>query len=189
MIAAIRELFDLDRLEGVVLGEGLARHLVREIRVDVADVRLALQAGHVGRSDPTREQLVPVNGGEECVSSNLIHSQPVVRVTLKQAPEEVGSVRAEAWHDLDVLLRDLAEDLVSRLVSLHRGLLERVDAADHLVQQHAQRPPIDRVGVPVSLDDLGREILRGAAERVGHGTVRGLLDLGQAEICKLQVTL
>ena len=41
----------------------------------------------------------------------------------------------------------------------------------------------------VGLDNLRREILWGAAESVGHAAIRGLLDLGQAKICELEVTL
>ena len=111
--AAISELFDLDGLEGVCLGHSLSGHLVCEVRVDVANVRFALQARNVGRSDVPFKQLVPVNGAEECVSFDLFDGKSVVGITLKQASEQVSSVWAKSGHNFDVLLRDFAQNLVA----------------------------------------------------------------------------
>ena len=111
--ATISELFDLDGLEGVLLGQGFFGDLVGEVRVDVADVRLRLQLRFVGWVNLTSEQPLPVNGLEEYVTLHLLHCQAVVRVALEQASEQGRSVGAESRHDLDVLLRDLAEDLVT----------------------------------------------------------------------------
>jgi len=73
---------------------------------------------------------------------------------------------------------------------LHGRLLERVDSTDHLIQEHAKRPPVDRVRVPVCLDNLRREILWRTAESVCHTSIHGLLlDLRQAEIGQLEMTL
>ena len=119
---------------------------------------------------------------------NLIHRQPLIRIPLEQAAEQVASLRAETIQDGDILLGDLLQNFVPRLLALHRSLLERIDAADHLVEEHAKGPPVDGEGMTVSPDDLGREILGRAAESIGHAVTR-LLDLGKAKIGELQVTL
>ena len=58
-------------------------------------------------------------------------------------------------------------------------------AHEHLVDEHARRPPVDGLAVALGLDDLGREVLGRAAERP-----RAVLDqLGEAEVDDLQVAL
>ena len=111
--AAISELVNLDSLEGVVLGKGLFGDLVCEVGVDVADVSLGLELGLVGRRNLTSEQSIPVDRLEEDVTFHLFHSQTVVRVTLKQASEKRSSIGAKTGHNLDVLFRNLAQDLVT----------------------------------------------------------------------------
>ena len=74
---------------------------------------------------------------------DLIDRQTLVGVSLEQASEEVAGLRAEAIQDGDVLLRDLLQNFVTRLFTLHRSLLERIDAAYHLVEEHTKGPPVD----------------------------------------------
>ena len=74
----------------------------------------------------------------------------------------------EAWQDFDVVLSDSPQDLVARLVTLHRLLLEWIDSADHLIEQHAHAPPIHGETVALGLDYLGGKILGRAAECVCH---------------------
>uniref|UniRef100_A0A182INX3 Uncharacterized protein n=1 Tax=Anopheles atroparvus TaxID=41427 RepID=A0A182INX3_ANOAO len=62
---------------------------------------------------------------------------------------------------------------------------ERRVAGGHLVHQHAECPPVDRLVVALAEDDLGRQVLGRTAQRPG-----ATLDaLGEPEIGHLQVAL
>ena len=67
-----------------VLGEGLLGHLVCEIRVDLAYVSLVFYLWYKGRLDFSREELSPVNVGEEGVILDLIDIQALLRITLQE---------------------------------------------------------------------------------------------------------
>jgi hypothetical protein len=67
----------------------------------------------------------------------------------------------EAPRKLDLPLEDF-------LVDRHRVLVrEGVDPGDHLVREDAQRPPVDRLAVPLVEQDLWCQVFRGPAEGVG----------------------
>jgi len=71
--ATVGELFNLDGREGLALRESLTGCLVREIRIDVADVGLALELWYVRRRQLPSIELVPVYGREEWMSLDLLH--------------------------------------------------------------------------------------------------------------------
>ena len=117
---------------------------------------------------------------------DLINSQPVVRVALEEAAEQVSGFRAEARQDFNVLLCDAAQNLMSAFVALHGLLFEGVDATDHFIGKHAKTPPINGKAMAFSLDHFWREILWSAAESVCHA-ILWLLDFAQTEIGQLEV--
>ena len=73
---------------------------------------------------------------------------------------------------------------MSRLLSLHRLLLEWIDSADHLVEEHAETPPVNGETVTICLDHLRGQVLRRAAECVCL-SINRLLYLTQTEIGQL----
>ena len=72
----------------------------------------------------------------------------------------------------DVPVHDLVVDLHGLRVP------ERRLPDQELVQQDAQRPPVDGGAVARVVDDLGREVLGRAAEGVGLGWNRRVSDDG-----------
>mmetsp|Transcript_54283 Transcript_54283/g.168043 ORF Transcript_54283/g.168043 Transcript_54283/m.168043 type:complete len:252 (-) Transcript_54283:59-814(-) len=81
----------------------------------------------------------------------------------------------------DAPCQDLLVDAEGVLV------VERRVPREHLEEQDAQRPPVHGAAVALALDDLGREVLRRAAERVRPRA--WLDDLCKAEICELGVAV
>ena len=77
---------------------------------------------------------------------------------------------------------------MSALVPLHGLLLERIDSTDHLIEEHAEAPPIDSETVTDRLYYFRGKILWCAAEGICL-SILGLLDLAQTKICQLQVPL
>ena len=74
------------------------------------------------------------------------------------------------------------------LVPLHSLLLEGVYSTDHLVEEHAEAPPINSETMAYRLDDFRGKILWRTAKGICL-TILGLLDLAKTEICQLQMTL
>lgn len=106
-------------------------------------------------------------------------SVPFGEVNLKQIPEQVLEVGTEVRREPDSAADDLLVDL--------NGLIgeERRITGGHLVHQNAQGPPIHGLVVPFAQNDLGREVLRGAAE----GPRATLHPFGEPEVGDLQVAL
>lgn len=84
---------------------------------------------------------------------------------------------------LDLLVEDLREvylALQDVLVNDHRILISKwIDSCVHFVDENAQSPPIHALSMPLIEQDLRREVLRSAAERIGPC----FDDLSKAEIC------
>lgn len=70
----------------------------------------------------------------------------------------------------DVLAQDVGKRRVTVLA------LKRRRAIQHLVDQDAQRPPVDGARVPAALNHLGRDVLLRPDERVGA-------EVGDARLC------
>lgn len=98
-------------------------------------------------------------------------------LSLPRLPPRVPRPRRRV-REHDAALHDLGVDL-------HRVLVqERRLAEQELVQQDAERPPVDGHAVARVADDLGRQVLRGAAEGVGLALAE---PLREAEVHQLQV--
>ena len=76
---------------------------------------------------------------------------------------------------------------MSRLV-LHRNLFERVNTADHFIEEHAKTPPVHRKAMTLSSDNFRRQIFWSTTESVRLSISR-LLNLAQTKISNLKVTL
>ena len=64
---------------------------------------------------------------------------------------------------------------------------DRLSAANQSYQ-HSERPPIDGLVVRLVVDDLRRNVVRGAAEGLGHRVAHDLL-LAHSEVGYLDVTV
>lgn len=75
--------------------------------------------------------------------------------------------------------------------SLHVRVVEGGEAADHLEEKGAERPPVHRLSMALVLQNLGGKILGGAAEgtRAALGSRAGDLVLGQAEVGQADVAV
>jgi len=96
-------------------------------------------------------------------------------------------------------MRELVLARDDLLVDLHRILrVERRVSRVHLVHQHAEAPPVDRLAVTLGQYHFRRQVLRCTAQRpragvhhlaeaeVGHPNVAGILD---HDILRLQVAI
>ena len=63
------------------------------------------------------------------------------------------------------------------------GAEERRDPNDHLVEEHAEGPPVQGMVVSRCVNHLGREVFWGAAKGIGVFLFTGVDDLCEAEVC------
>ena len=114
-----------------------------------------------------------------------------IRRAIFQVPEALAQVSHQELLDqsLGVLVEILGEvDLSCQdlLVNPHGVFItEGRLPADHLIDQNAQSPPVNRFAVAFVQQDLGCYVLWGATKGVGSGA--GLDDLREAEIRQLGV--
>lgn len=95
--------------------------------------------------------------------ASSIGTEPLDGIVSKQTRDEITRL-ARHLNDLVVFARpvDLAvDDVVEEL--LGRVAVEGSETRQELVQDHAHRPPVDRLAIALSQYDLGREILRCSA--------------------------
>ncbi len=114
------------------------------------------------------EQVIPVQVGKERMLFDLrgaaCRAQSLHWIVCEQAGDErPGLVRNK--YELVVRLgpHDLAADHI-REELLGRVAVEGRHARQELVQNDAHGPPVHRFAVPLPQDDLGREVLRCAAD-------------------------
>mmetsp|Transcript_53855 Transcript_53855/g.166733 ORF Transcript_53855/g.166733 Transcript_53855/m.166733 type:complete len:242 (-) Transcript_53855:970-1695(-) len=169
--------------EGVLRRRHGRRHLVgvRDV-LKIRDVLCVLHRGLVGRGRRHGLQLLELERREPLVLEDI--GRAVLEVPVALA--EVGG--EELLHQgLGVLVEVLREvDLASKdlLVDAHGVLVaEGRLAADHLVDEDAQGPPVHRVRVTRRGQQLRRKVVWRAAGR------EGLADdkLRKAHVCDLEV--
>ena len=90
-----------------------------------------------------------------------VRTQATLGPAVEQVHEQVlgGGRYHFGPREVQRLGQDLAVHLVGVLVVV------RGQPRQHLVQQHAQRPPVDRLAVTLAEEEFGREVFGGAAER------------------------
>uniref|UniRef100_A0A182Q467 Uncharacterized protein n=1 Tax=Anopheles farauti TaxID=69004 RepID=A0A182Q467_9DIPT len=152
--------------------------------VEVAGVARALAARYERRLDALLEHRDPVGRREPPVALDVVHARLQVAVALgqidlQQVAQQVLQLRAEVRREAHLAADDLLVDL-DRLVGEERRVAGR-----HLVHEHTERPPVDRLVVALAQDDLRREILGRAAQRPGSA----LDALREPKVRHLQVAL
>lgn len=100
--------------------------------------------------------------------------------------QEIGGVSRHVRRDIDAVALDLVEQPL--LVATVEGRLRVTrgpqphPARQHLVQQRAQRPPVDRAPVARAVQNLRRQVLRRAAEGLGAAVRLAHALLAEAEV-------
>ena len=103
----------------------------------------------------------------------------LAQVAHQQMPHQGFGVGVEALREMQLSLEDVLVD--DKWVVVGEG----VDSCNHLVDEHAESPPIHWFSVSLILQDLGSEVFRRAAERESPS----FDDLGKAEVRQLQVSI
>ena len=156
---------------------------IGELRVEVGRVQHGLELRLERWHHVLAHQGVPVDVIEEAMALEFLgvvrRSQPMTRVAIEEAFDEVAALGAEGVTGE----ADLAEGDV--LVHLLRLLgVEGTPTATHLEDQDAERPKIHHLGVAVLVqEDLGGQVLGRAAEGVGR-VVLGQVRLGETEVAE-----
>ena len=176
------------------VGHGLLRRLdgllVREHLVDVASVMRRRYYWLVGGGDATSPYRFPVHIAEEWVTHDV---RGVVRpraeslglVAIQQRSQQALRLSAEVLLHGDRHVHDVIHHLLSILLVVRRS------PTQHLIDKGAQTPPVCRLAVTNSLDNLWGEVLGRSAVRVSASPslVRLQALLGQTEIGDLHVAL
>mmetsp|Transcript_115120 Transcript_115120/g.358519 ORF Transcript_115120/g.358519 Transcript_115120/m.358519 type:complete len:320 (+) Transcript_115120:3-962(+) len=157
--------------------------------IEVAHGLRALQLRDEGHGGPAAAQGGPVQG--------LRLQEPGVALQVGDAALEEGkalvrNLPAEPAHDpspkaIVVFGNDLVYPLARLPVDAGGTLGEERSRADHeLVEQDAQRPPVDGASIACPLVDLGGLVFGGAAHGVGAADGRPE-EAGEAEVAELGV--
>mmetsp|Transcript_30528 Transcript_30528/g.78414 ORF Transcript_30528/g.78414 Transcript_30528/m.78414 type:complete len:242 (-) Transcript_30528:1552-2277(-) len=177
------------RSEGVQPGR-VARIGLRVEAAGVGVVVPLLQHVHqaVWRRQRAVHERLPVDALEEGVRLDGLHAagggaQPHERVGLQQLREQELHVGRDAGRHVEVLRAVLLHALADAQVVVARPR-KGSRAVHHPVRQHAERPPVARLGGAVAGDDLWGEVLRGT----DHGEGAPLHCLGVAQVHHLHVS-
>lgn len=114
----------------------------------------------------------------QLLSTRLLAAEPLGRVSSEQAQDDVLALGREPARPGDLEGQDLLEE------PLLLGRDEGRDANRHLVDEAAERPEVDLLGVALAQDDLGREVL-GRAHLLHVVDLRAELALRQPEVSQL----
>mmetsp|Transcript_105990 Transcript_105990/g.199617 ORF Transcript_105990/g.199617 Transcript_105990/m.199617 type:complete len:265 (+) Transcript_105990:208-1002(+) len=152
----------------------------------VGNVLLVLHRRFVWSRDLQLLELAPIEGREPFVLKDVIRAILQVAIALAEVRCQ------ELFHQcLRVLVKVLWEvDLSCQdlLVDAHRILITEWRLAnDHLIDKDTQGPPINWLSVTLVQQNLGSNVLRRAAKRVGP--CARLNDLRKPEVCELGVAI
>jgi hypothetical protein len=109
------------------------------------------------------KQFAPVNVSKEVVRLDLcgtVGTKATLRIAIEQARKKIPS----SWGNNVTagegqgLLQNLAVHLIGVLI------VERRQTRQHLVEQNTECPPIDRLGVSITKQQLGGKVLRSTTE-------------------------
>lgn len=109
------------------------------------------------------KQFTPIDIGKEVVRLDLcgtIGTKTTLRIAIEQACEQIPGSRGNniTAGEGQGLLQNLAVHLVGVLI------VERRQTSQHLVKQDTESPPVHSLGVSITKQQLGGEILRGTTE-------------------------
>mmetsp|Transcript_53031 Transcript_53031/g.105427 ORF Transcript_53031/g.105427 Transcript_53031/m.105427 type:complete len:387 (+) Transcript_53031:747-1907(+) len=159
--------------------------LLRELRVEVSDVRLSANIGLVDGRVFLVKDFLEVDRGEEGVLLELLdvsraRTKPLERVTDEQQLDEPLDIVAEVGGAAELRFQDFLIHVI------HVARVERWQASEHLEHERAERPPIHGLPVPNPLQDLGREVLGRPTE--GARSVGCCYHLlGEPKVCQADV--
>jgi hypothetical protein len=113
---------------------------------------------------------------------SVVGAESLGGVLLEQLSEEVFGIVGDVLGIFDMfVIQDSVDDVVSI------GFKEGRQTGQHLIQHAPEAPPVARLPIVVLLNDLGRNVLDGAAEAVGLGGADQVV-LGEAEVSQHCVT-
>ena len=116
-----------------------------------------------------RHQLVPIDiSGEERVPPDLVTavvSQPPLRIPLQQSSHHAPRFGRDVRREVEGVAEDpLVHDI-------HVLVVERRQAGHHLVDKHAESPPVNGLGIPLAFEEFRRDVFWCTTEGYGS-TVR-----------------
>ena len=120
---------------------------------------IGLEAGFVF----SLEQFTPVNVREEVVGLDFrstVSAQAALWVTVEKARKQILRCTGDdirAWESKWFL-----ENLAVHLVGVF--IVERWQTSQHFVEKHAKRPPVNRLGIAVSKEQLRGKVFGSATE-------------------------
>ena len=129
-----------------------------KIRRIVRRRRRGLGLDSNGRGDGLAEESIPVGPCEKGVVHDLADApgaEPRVGSDLQEARDEL--LRLEAPGDGGVEAEETVHDVAKQ--QLADRLAERLAARQHFVEQQAEAPEVDRVGVVVAQQGFGGDVL------------------------------
>ena len=90
---------------------------------------------------------------------SLLQTHPLLRISCQQLRDEVLHLCRQVAGELDVHGQNLAVGLLPALLGLERSM-----ASAELVAKHPNAPDVNHEIVLIAQDDLGRDIVKSAAE-------------------------
>mmetsp|Transcript_8306 Transcript_8306/g.33615 ORF Transcript_8306/g.33615 Transcript_8306/m.33615 type:complete len:447 (+) Transcript_8306:240-1580(+) len=152
--------------------------------VEVRGIALSFHVRNDGWGQLSVEQRVEVNRGKPRVHLDIARAAlevavPLREVGLQQLLNNVARGAREVRRELDLAVQDLP-------VGAHRVIVkERRIPREHFINEHAERPPVDRLAVALVENDLRGQVVGRATKRV-----RAMVDLlCESEVGHLHVAI
>ena len=122
-----------------------------------------------------RHQLVPIDiSGKERVPPDLVSAvvaQPPLRIPLQQSGHHAPCFGGDVGREVE----GVAEDPLVH--NVHVLVVERRQAGHHLVDKHAEGPPVNGLGIPLAFEEFRSDVFWCTTEGYGS-TVRSASDQG-----------
>lgn len=137
----------------------------RELAVELTRVEDALNVGTPWRRDVALAQPFPVDGNEELVALNLCGvvgsaPQPPGGILGQQSLEDADRRTRQAGRVVEFALANFLKELVTVRT------VEGRQSGQHFVEQRPEAPPVDCPAVPLSIENLGRQVFWRPAKAV-----------------------
>lgn len=119
------------------------------------------------------------------IISVILGAESLCHVPLQQLDDDVLQIVGH-WDAVSLRVREYDVALPDQVTQLMMVLVhERRSTGDHLVDQDAQRPPINSEVVALHVQDLRSEVLGSSTERLG--VLVGCKELGESKVGKFDV--
>ena len=141
--------------------------------MDIHEVALTYDTGFEWWLNLLGHQLVPVDvSSKEWMLLDLVSAmvtQPPLRVPLQQSSHHTPRFSRDVRREVEGIRED------SLVHDVHVLVIEWRQAGHHLIDQHAESPPVNGLGIPLTLEELGGDVFRCATESFGR-KVQSALD-------------